>query len=158
MKGLRISAASTLWLCIALLLTGCSVAMALHGQPEPNFKAFEVGSSRQIVEVQLGKPITSEMLEGGKKKDTYQYEMGNSPNGHRALMNLYIDLASLGLWELPGSIIEARMGNKEETRIIYSSDDRVVAIEGYTPPAPSAALLESIEAHEKLERIETTKK
>src|SRR5881409_1809001 len=90
-------------LYVLLALAGCSVAMALHGTPEPNFKAFEVGSSRQQVEIQLGKPVSSEQLGEGKKKDTYRFELGNSPNGHRAKMNLYIDLATFGLWEVPGT-------------------------------------------------------
>ncbi len=42
---------------LSLTATGCSVAMALSGNPEPNFKAFEIGSSRQVVETQLGQPI-----------------------------------------------------------------------------------------------------
>jgi len=52
------------------LLSGCSVAMALSGTPEPNFEAFEVGSSRKQVEIQLGSPIASQQLDGGKKEDT----------------------------------------------------------------------------------------
>lgn len=123
--------------------------MALNGTPEPNFKAFEIGSSRQVVETQLGHPIASQKLEDGKKKDTYQYEIGNSPNGHRALLNFYFDLATIGIWELPGTIIEARMGQTEETRITYNSEDRVVVIEGYTPPEPTGPLKEAIEAQEK---------
>src|SRR5438445_6394227 len=86
-----------------LALAGCSVAMALNGNPEPNFKAFEVGSNRQQVEIQLGKPVASQPIGEGKKKDTYHFEIGNSPNGHRAMMNLYIDLATIGIWELPGT-------------------------------------------------------
>ncbi|TAL12467.1 MAG: hypothetical protein EPO02_01490 [Nitrospirae bacterium] len=139
--------------CYAVMvLAGCSVAMALNGTPEPNFKAFEIGSSRQIVEIQLGKPVASQPLGDGKKKDTYRFEMGNSPNGHRALMNLYIDLATIGLWEIPGTIVEARMGRQEETRITYDANDRVLAIEGYAPPEPTGALKEAIEAHEKFDQ------
>ena len=134
---------------LSLTVTGCSVVMALNGNPEPNFKAFEMGSSRQVVEAQLGHPIASQKLEDGKKKDTYQYEIGNSPNGHRALLNFYYDLATIGIWELFGTIIEARMGDTEETRITYNSEDRAVAIEGYTPPEPTGALKEAIEAQEK---------
>lgn len=133
-----------------LALAGCSVAMALNGNPEPNFKAFEVGSSRQQVEIQLGKPVVSQPLGEGKKKDSYRFEIGNSPNGHRAMMNLYIDLATLGIWELPGTIVEAMMGHEEETRIIYDANDRVLAIEGYTPPQPAGTLKEAIEAQEKV--------
>jgi hypothetical protein len=143
---------------VPLALAGCSVAMALHGTPEPNFKAFEVGSSRQQVEIQLGKPVTSQPLGEGKKKDSYRFEIGNSPNGHRAMMNLYIDLASFGLWELPGTVVEAMMGHEEETRIVYDANDRVVAIEGYTPPAPTGPVKEAIEAQEKVGQPASTQK
>jgi len=102
--------------------------MALSGNAEPNFKAFEIGSSRQVVETQLGHPLASQKLEDGKKKDTYQYEIGNSPNGHRALMNFYFDLATIGIWELFGTIIEARMGDTEQTQVTYNPEDRAVAI------------------------------
>jgi len=148
MKSALVVVATGLYVLLAL--AGCSVAMALHGTPEPNFKAFEVGSSRQQVEIQLGKPVASQPLGDGKKKDSYRFEIGNSPNGHRATMNFYIDLATIGLWELPGTIVEAMMGHDEETRIIYDANDRVLAIEGYTPPEPTGALKEAIEAQEKL--------
>jgi len=134
---------------LSLTVTGCSVAMALSGNAEPNFKAFEIGSSRQVVETQLGHPLASQKLEDGKKKDTYQYEIGNSPNGHRALMNFYFDLATIGIWELFGTIIEARMGDTEQTQVTYNPEDRAVAIEGYTPPAPTGTLKEAIDAQEK---------
>lgn len=120
----------------SLLLTGCSVAMALSGHPEPNFDAFEVGSTRKQVEIQLGTPVSTTKLENGKQQDTYRFEIGNAPNGHRAIMNVYIDLATLGLWELPGTIIEAMMGEEHETTIVYSADDRVLEIKGYRPPHP----------------------
>jgi len=148
MKTARVVAIAGIY--VPLALGGCSVAMALHGNPEPNFKAFEVGSSRQQVEIQLGKPVSSEQLGERKKKDTYRFELGNSPNGHRAMMNLYIDLATFGLWEVPGTIVEAMMGHKEDTLIIYDASDRVIAIEGYTPPEPTGALKEAIEAQEKV--------
>ena len=148
MKSALVVVATGLYVLLAL--AGCSVAMALHGTPEPNFKAFEVGSSRQQVEIQLGKPVASQPLGEGKKKDSYRFEMGNSPNGHRAVLNFYIDLATFGIWELPGTIVEAIMGHDEETRIIYDANDRVLAIEGYTPPEPTGALKEAIEAQKKL--------
>lgn len=153
MKSALVVVATGLYVLLAL--AGCSVAMALSGNPEPNFKAFEVGSSRRQVEIQLGKPVASQPLGVGKKKDTYHFEIGNSPNGHRALMNFYIDLGTIGLWELPGTIVEAMMGHEEETRIVYDANDRVLAIEGYTPPEPTGALKEAIEVQEK-QRVPST--
>ena len=134
---------------ILLLTSGCSVAMALNGNQQPSFEAFEVGSKRQHVELQLGNPISSEQLEGGYRRDTYQFEMGNSPNGHRALWNLYMDLATLGIWEIPGTVIEGRMGDEKVTYIVYDQNDRVVSIEGFTPPEPSPALQQAIEAQKR---------
>src|SRR6266498_2659269 len=93
-------------LYMVLSLSGCSMAMALSGKPEPNFDGFEVGSSRKQVELQLGTPTSTKPLENGKKEDIYKYEIGNAPNGHRALMNFYIDWATIGIWELPATIIE----------------------------------------------------
>jgi hypothetical protein len=133
----------------SLTLSGCSIAMALHGNPEPNFEAFEVGSTRKQVELQLGTPVSSKALTDGKREDTYRYEMGNSPNGGRAAMNLYLDLATFGIWELPGSIVEASMGHREESRIIYGPDHVVLEIHGYRPPEPSPELKAAQEAHEK---------
>ena len=143
---------SMLSVLLCLSLPGCSVAMALSGTPEPNFEGFEVGSPRKQVEIQLGTPATSQNLEQGKRLDIYHYEIGNSPNGHRALMNFYIDLATIGLWELPGTVIEAMMGHTEESRIIYGSNDRVLEIHGYRPPARSPELQKAIEAQERYQR------
>jgi hypothetical protein len=105
-------------LLIASSITGCSVAMALHGKQEPNFEAFEEGSSRKQVEIQLGTPAFEKVLDDGKKEDTYQYELGNSPNGARATLYFYYDLATIGLAEPIFSLIELFQGHKEESRIM----------------------------------------
>jgi hypothetical protein len=146
-KQLKLLALSYCFAC-----AGCSVLMAMSGTPEPNFDAFQVGSTREQVEDQLRTPVSSQVLPDGKGLSIYHYEMGNSPNGHRALMNLYIDLYTLGIWELPATVIEAMMGNKEESRIIYGPDDRVLEIHGYRPPPPSPVELEAIEAQKKAHR------
>jgi hypothetical protein len=135
-----------------MTLSGCSIVMALSGHQEPNFEAFDVGSTRRQVEIQLGGPVASETLANGTRLEIYRYEMGNSPNGHRALMNFYIDLVTIFLYELPGTIIEARMGYWEESKILYDRDDRVLEITGYKPPPPSPALKEAIDAHKQYER------
>ena len=128
------------------LIQACSVAMALHGNQQPNFQAFEVGSKRKHVEIQLGQPVDSHQMEDGKRRDTYRFEMGNSPNGHRAIMNLYLDLVTFGLWEIPGTVVEGIMGEEEETHIIYGPDGTVLAIEGYSPPEPLEEIQEANDA------------
>jgi hypothetical protein len=149
---MRNSIGSLLLLPLFPLLAGCSIAMALHGQPEPNFEAFEEGSSRKQVEIQLGTPIASEVLPDGNTKSTYQYEMGNSPNGGRATIYFYYDLLTIGLAEPIFTIIELVQGHKEESRIIYDSQERIVSIQGYTLPQPSAALKDAMEGQEQYKK------
>lgn len=131
-------------------LTGCSVAMALNGHPEPNFDAFELGSTRKQAEIQLGTPISSKLLDSGNTEDTYKYEVGNSPNGARATLYFYYDLATIGLAEPIFSLIEVFQGHDEETQIIYSPDDHVLEISGYRPPPPSPELKAAQEAQQQL--------
>jgi hypothetical protein len=124
--------------------------MALHGKPEPNFEAFEEASSRKQVEIQLGTPIASEVLGDGNTKSTYQFETGNSPNGARATIYFYYyDLVTFGLAEPIFTIIELVQGRMEESRIIYDPQERVISIQGYIPPQPSAALKAGMEGQEQ---------
>lgn len=132
-----------------LILSGCSIAMALHGQPEPNFDAFEVGSTRKQAELQLGVPTSTKTLEDGKREDTYKYEMGNSPNGARATLYFYYDLATFGFAEPIFSLIELSQGHDEETRIIYGPDDHVLEIKGFLPPPPSSELRAAQDAQQQ---------
>jgi hypothetical protein len=113
--------------------------MALSGKPEPNFEAFKEGSSRQQVEQQLGQPVSEKALGNGQKEVTYKYEMGNSPNGGRATVNFYMDLATLLIAEVFLTPVELAMGHDESSQITYDAQDRVVTIAGYKPPPPSQA-------------------
>jgi hypothetical protein len=134
------------------LLSGCSIAMALHGSQEPNFEAFEMGSPRKQVEIQLGAPVSTTSLEDGKTEDTYRFEMGNSPNGARATIYFYYDLVTIGLAEPIFSLIEIFQGHTEESRITYDAEDRVVGIQGYTPPQPAPTLKAATEAQEQYKK------
>jgi hypothetical protein len=137
---------------IGLINMGCSIAMALNGHQEPVFDAFEVGSSRKQVEIQLGTPVSSKMLEEGKKEDTYKYEIGNSPNGARATLYFYYDLATIGLAEPILSLIEVFQGHDEYSYIVYNHDDRVIAISGYRPPPLSPEMKAAQEAQERYKK------
>jgi hypothetical protein len=143
------NARTSLALYLMLTLSGCSIAMAMSGNPEPNFDAFDVGSTRKQVEIQLGTPASSRPLENGNREDIYRYQMGNSPNGARAWMNFYIDLGTIFLWEVPGTIIEAMQGREEESQIVYGADDRVIEVKGYRPPPPSVELKAAREAQQQ---------
>jgi len=141
---------TTVWgLYAIVVLSGCSIAMALSGNKQPNFDYIVVGAPRSQVEVEFGHPTATNELTDGKQEATYKYEVGNSPNTGRAWVNFYVDLATIGLAEPILSIIELLQGHDEETRIVYGTENKVLEIHGYTPPPVSKVVIESEEAQEK---------
>lgn len=131
------------------VLSGCSIAMALSGTPEPNFDRITVGATRDRIESEFNNSISSKDLPDGKVEVTYEYEMANSPNPGRAWVNFYIDLATIGLAEPILTIIELVQPHDEETQIVYGRDNRVVEIRGYTPPPLSKVVTEADDEQEK---------
>ena len=122
----------------ALVLSGCSIGMALSGNKQPNFDYISVGAPRNQVEAEFGHPAA-----------TYKYEMGNSPNTGRAWVNFYVDLATFVLAEPILSVIELLQGHDEETRIVYGPDNRVLEIHGYTPPPIAKVVIDAEASQEK---------
>ena len=132
-----------------VILSGCSIAMALHGNKEPNFEHIKAGATKEEIDYEFNKPGTSKDLGYGKTEVTYKYEIGNSPNPGRAWVNFYIDLISFGLAELILSPIELLQGKDVETRIVYDPDNKALEVLGYTPPPISAAVATAQEEQEK---------
>lgn len=132
-----------------LVLSGCSIGMALSGNKQPNFDYIVVGAPRNQVEAEFGHPTATTESTDGKREAVYKYEMGNSPNSGRAWVNFYIDLATFILAEPILTIIELLQGHDEETRIVYGADNKVLEIHGYTPPPVSKVVIEAEESQEK---------
>ena len=137
------------WLYAIVVLSGCSIGMALSGNKQPNFDYIVVGAPRNQVEAEFGHPAAINESGDGKQETIYKYEMGNSPNTGRAWVNFYIDLATIGLAEPILSIIELFQGHDEETRIVYGPDNKILEIHGYTPPPISKVVIEADESQEK---------
>jgi len=133
-----------------LVLSGCSIAMALSGHPEPNFDYVKVGATREEVEFEMGAPVAVQALSDGKQEATYKYEMGNTVNPGRASMWGYAWLTIIGILGEPiYSFIELTQGHDEETKITYGPDNRALALSGYTPPPMSAEMRAAQEEQEK---------
>jgi hypothetical protein len=132
-----------------LILSGCSIAMALHGNKEPNFEHITVGATKEEIDYEFNKPGTSKDLSDGKTEVTYKYEIGNSPNPGRAWVNIYVDLLTFGFAELILTPIELFQGKDVETRIVYDPGNKALEVLGYTPPPISAAVEMAQEEQEK---------
>ena len=140
---------ATVHLALLIALSGCSIAMALHGHPEPNFDKIQVGATREDVEQEFGKPVSSKVLESGQHEATFIYEMANSPNPGRATVYGYIDLATIGLAEPILTLIELFQGHDEETTVVFDGAGTVVNIAGYWPPSPSPVLVQAEESQRR---------
>mgnify|MGYP001561735941 FL=1 len=128
MTATRIYEKGVLLVLVLIVLSGCSVGMAISGKEEPNLSAFRVGSTRGEVELQLGSPVSSVTTPEGKRVDMYEYELGNKPSGGRAIGHGGMDLLTLGLWEVIGTPIEGFQGEKKRVTIRYDAKDIVEAI------------------------------
>jgi hypothetical protein len=111
-----------------LLLSGCSVGMAMSGKPDPNLGAVHVGAIRGEVELQLGPPIQTAASDGDQRTDVYQYETGNEPSPGRAIGHGVMDFLTLGLWEIAGTPIEGFQGETHRITIAYDGTDHVIAV------------------------------
>lgn len=113
---------------IVLIVSGCSVGMAISGKKEPNLGMIQVGASRGEIELTIGSPFKTVTLPDGNRMDVYEYEIGNEPSAGRAAGHAVMDLLTLGLWEIIGTPMEAIQGDKRILNITYDKDDRVLAI------------------------------
>ncbi|MCF8721071.1 hypothetical protein [Nitrospina gracilis] len=112
---------------VLLMTSGCSVIMALSGDPEPNFGVIQPGATRAMVEKELGTPFHTNQ-QSDQRTDWYRYELGNAPNGDRALANFALDVYSILLWELIATPRELMMGDDHEMSVVYGPEDRVIAV------------------------------
>lgn len=112
--------------------TGCAVYLAGKGHPGTNLEALGAGTSEQEVERQLGTPSSIEPLGAGKRFARYRVELTKQPNYARSAVHILFDLATYGIWELPGSIYELRSEHRKgEVGIVYGPDDHVLEIQDY---------------------------
>ncbi len=110
-------------------LAGCSVGMALSGEETPDLSVVKIGAARDDVELQLGQPHKVAELENGAREAAYKFEVGNDPNAIRAIGHGALDVASLGLWEIVGTPIEASTGKEREISVTYDEYETVTKIE-----------------------------
>jgi hypothetical protein len=117
---------------VLVTYTGCAVYLAGKGRPGTNVDALGVGTSEQEVERQLGTPSSIEPLGTGKRLSRYHVELARQPSYLRAAAHILLDLATYGIWELPGTIYELKSEpGKGEVGVVYGPDDHVLEIQDY---------------------------
>lgn len=116
-------------LVLALLwLTGCSVFMAAQGGEEYDYSLLKKGTSREAILASFGEPESSGTKEDGRIIDTYQLEEGDKSRPGMAAGHFVMDVLTLGIWEIGGTIIEANEGRDVVYEITYDSDAKVSSV------------------------------
>lgn len=131
----RMLGCSVLLLAI-VSLSGCSVLLANTGVPNPNTSVVQVGATRGELELQFGYPVSSTRLPEGGSVDIYEFEVGRGPNDQRAMAHGMMDILTLGIWEVPGTLIEMSVGQKRRIQVTYGSDDRVTTFRAAPDAGP----------------------
>ena len=121
----------TTYLVISILLSSCSVGMALSGNEQKDISVFYYGAHRSFVHAKTGLPSRAIQDKEGKWTDTYLIVKGNEPSAGRAIGHGIMDVLTLGVWEIIGTPIEAIAGEEEHDRftIYYDGDDKIENIE-----------------------------
>jgi hypothetical protein len=84
-------------LAATVLLSGCSVGMAVSGDHNPELGTVKSGVSRSEIEMHLGSPVKISSLNDGLVYATYEYEVGNEPSAGRAIAHGVMDVLTIGL-------------------------------------------------------------
>jgi hypothetical protein len=108
-----------------LLISGCSVGMALSGKEDPNLNIVRSGASRGEIELQLGDPVSISTESNGCTRCLYEFSQGNNPSAGRAIAHGAMDVLTLGIWEVVGTPIEGFKGTKRRVEIVYGPDNKV---------------------------------
>ncbi len=121
---------------VGLGLQGCAVGMAMSGSKDPDLTVLRMGASRAEVELQLGPALSEVSLPVGNHYCTYEYSLGNEPSAGRTVGHVFLDVVTLGLWELVGTPIEMVAANTEDytVTIEYGPDMKLrQVLPSYTP-------------------------
>lgn len=107
--------------------TGCSAVMAAKQPKKKDISVVAQGMPRSAILAEIGAPIASE-LKDGKRIDVFAFTQGYGTLNRvgRTLFHGAADVATLGLWEIVATPMEATFdGKKAAFEVTYDSHDRV---------------------------------
>lgn len=113
-----------IYLLIVTVFASCSVFAAASGSKEPDFNLIKRGTTKKVVEQELGLPLDEK---AGLTKN-YMYKIGDKPAIGRALGYLVLDIFTLCLWEYIGFPLEiSNSGNAYKAIVKYDRNEKVLS-------------------------------
>src|SRR6218665_2353281 len=92
----------------ALMISGCSVILAIEQPPKKDLSLIQVGNSSGLLLAEFGGLTSNKPTADGGSIQTYKFRQGYPgwARGLRATVHLAGDIVTLCLWELAGTPIE----------------------------------------------------
>lgn len=115
---------------LSVTLSACSAYMAANQPGQKNFNVLKPGTQRNVVIAELGKPIYTELVPGGKK-DIFKFVQGyhGGVRAGRAVAHGAASVMTLGLWEVIGTPVEGYMNGTElSVEVNYDASDQVTKV------------------------------
>ena len=114
----------------AVLHSGCSVMWALESDPGTDLSSVKAGATREQVEALVGAPQREWPTRTGVRYCLYRYDPGFGPHLPGAATMLFMDAASLGMWELItiNSSPEEFRGPRQYALMAVSYDSKNVVV------------------------------
>ena len=114
--------------CLILLLSSCTAVSALKGEAGIDMRSIRAGISKADVEEILGAPIRQWHSSPDTLYCLYYYDAGAPPSKAEAGAHVFMDVVSLGLWEVFGALGELELETHTTEKIAISYDIRNRAI------------------------------
>lgn len=112
----------------AVLVGGCSVAKSLRAEAGTDLKPIQIAATRVHIERTLGTPARS-WESAGVRFSVYRYDAGAPPSMAGAATFAFLDVATLGAWELFASHLKIETERVvRQIAIGYDARDQVVCI------------------------------
>lgn len=115
-------------LSCSFLTAACSSYMAANQPGKLDLDLFQSGTPKSLLIAEFGRPAQEQVEEDGVKYDIYVFNQGYSTveKTGRVLIHGVADIATLGLWEVVGTPIEAaRSGQKMAVKVSYDESNLV---------------------------------
>ncbi len=129
-------------IAVGMGLPGCAVGMAMSGSKDPDLTVLQRGTSRADVELQLGPALSDIALPVGNHYCTYEYSLGNEPSAGRTVGHVFLDVVTLGLWEIVGTPIEMVAANTEDYTVTVEYGPDMMFKQVITSFTPGPAIKE----------------
>jgi len=86
---------------------------------------------REEVETILGSPAEVATTKEGNQTAIYIYVRGNERSIARAVIHFFMDVITIGFWEIPATAAEGMQGEERRFPIVYAPDGTVLLLNEY---------------------------